>query len=246
MATRRKEEERAGSGSLATTQPSRSGMQGLQPFGFGPFSLLQRMFNDMERLTDLVSGGQQMSSGGGRQGALALWTPRIDVVRRDDRLVVRADLPGISPDEVSVELRNNALIIEGQRTEESEDDSGDVYRMERVSGAFRRIIELPQGIDPSATEARFENGVLEIKVQLPRDEQRGHRIQIQSQGGRQMGTGSTGTGSMGTGSSGASEGGQSGRGGAQASADAQQGGAGPVGAQAGADGGSPGRDDARR
>jgi HSP20 family protein len=106
--------------------------------------------------------------------------PQVDVAQRDDRLVVRADLPGLGLDDIQVAILDNALVIEGERRAESEEDEGDIYRAERVYGRFRRVIPLPRGTTAEDAEARFVNGVLEVSLRLPKQpEERGERIQVQ-------------------------------------------------------------------
>jgi HSP20 family protein len=126
---------------------------------------------------------QQQSRGGGA-GALA-WIPDIDVTRRDDRLVVRADLPGLAPDEIRVIVEDDAIILEGERQSENVRDEGDVWQAERTYGRFRRVIPLPDGAKPETAEARFENGVLEIGVQVS-DSQAGRRRNVEIKSGDQQ------------------------------------------------------------
>lgn len=101
------------------------------------------------------------------------WTPTMDLVREEDRLVLRADLPGIKPDEVKVEVDEDVLTISGEHREEKEEkEKGKYLRRERSYGSFYRSMSLPAGVDPEAIEATTEDGVLEVVIPLPKAEER--------------------------------------------------------------------------
>jgi HSP20 family protein len=126
-------------------------------FGWTPASMMRRMLDDMERVfeRDFFAGARRVP---------AYWAPRIDVAYRDDKIIVSADLPGVSRDQIEVTTEDNCLVIEGERPQPSEE--AELWRAERSYGRFRRVIALPEGIDPDKVSARFENGVLEIAVPL--------------------------------------------------------------------------------
>src|ERR1700745_3002630 len=90
------------------------------------------------------------------------WVPAMDLVEADGEFVLRADLPGLSEDDVNVELEDNVLTISGERRSEREDRHEGYYRIERSSGSFRRSLTLPEGVDPGAVKATFDRGVLEV------------------------------------------------------------------------------------
>jgi HSP20 family protein len=102
--------------------------------------------------------------GEGRDGA---WLPAVDVSRDAGNLVIKADLPGVSPDDVTIEVDGDMLRVSGAHEETTEDKREDYLRRERRYGAFYRAIQLPPGVDPDAIEARTRDGVLEITVPLP-------------------------------------------------------------------------------
>ena len=81
--------------------------------------------------------------------------------------MLRADLPGVSEADISVELDNNVLSISGERKSEHTDRNGGYYRVERTSGSFRRSVRLPEGVDGDAITATFDQGVLEVSVPKP-------------------------------------------------------------------------------
>ena len=94
----------------------------------------------------------------------------MDLIEEDDDFVLRADLPGVDEDAVTVELEDNVLTIAGYRKSEHEDRKDGYYRIERASGAFSRSLTLPEGTDPETINANFKKGVLEVRV--PKPEQR--------------------------------------------------------------------------
>src|SRR3981081_1896343 len=94
-------------------------------------------------------------TGAGNGRALRRWVPAMDLVEEGDHFVLRADLPGVSENEVNVELEDHVLTISGERTSEDEERKEGYYRLERASGRFSRSLTLPEGIDPEGVEAKF-------------------------------------------------------------------------------------------
>ncbi len=99
-----------------------------------------------------------------RQG---VWMPEIEVLTEGERLIVRADLPGIRPEDVKVEVTEEQLVIKGERKRVEEEKKEGYYRSERVYGAFERVIPLPEGAIYDGAKAAFTNGVLEVTVPVP-------------------------------------------------------------------------------
>jgi len=165
--------------------------QGLSfgPLGFGgvsPFSLMRRMLEDMDRMFEGLGSARLEGSTTG--GFAPIWSPAIDVIEREGRFVVRADVPGLSPDDIRLEIRDGALVLEGERRKEIEVEGKEgVYRSERMYGRFSRVIPLPEAADLDKAAARFENGVLEIEIPLRQDAQR-RRIEIQGSSKSQEGS----------------------------------------------------------
>jgi HSP20 family protein len=98
------------------------------------------------------------------------WVPAMDLVEHDDHFVLTADLPGVTQEDVSIEVQADVLTISGERKTSQESSGTGYYRLERSTGAFSRTLTLPEGVDPEAVEASFANGVLEIRI--PKPEQR--------------------------------------------------------------------------
>src|SRR5262249_29615588 len=92
------------------------------------------------------------------------WSPRVDILRREGHFLVRADLPGLTKDDVKVDVTNDTLTIRGERKQErKEEREGHAYS-ECTYGSFYRAIPLPEGADASKATAEFRNGVLEIAM----------------------------------------------------------------------------------
>jgi len=102
-----------------------------------------------------------------RLGREEQWPPDIDAFEREGQIVVRADLPGMKPEEIEVSVEADALVIRGRREAEKEVKEEDYYCCERTAGEFARAISLPEGVDPDSVEAHYDNGVLEVKIKRP-------------------------------------------------------------------------------
>ncbi|MCY1042882.1 Hsp20/alpha crystallin family protein [Corallococcus sp. bb12-1] len=130
----------------------------------------------MEQLFADYGLGRSLRSGGDVE--FGPWSPRVDILERDGNLLVRADLPGMKQDDIRVEVLDDLLILEGERSFEQEEEQGDIWRMERGFGSFLRTLPLPEGIDADTVQARFENGVLEVSMKLPQIRAQGRRIEV--------------------------------------------------------------------
>ncbi|MCW2973118.1 MAG: Hsp20/alpha crystallin family protein [Thermoleophilia bacterium] len=95
------------------------------------------------------------------------WSPAFDISEEGDQFVVRADLPGLSQDDVVVELQDRRLTVSGERRQERREEHASFIRMERGYGSFTRTLTLPKGVDAEAIEAAFEHGVLELRIPKP-------------------------------------------------------------------------------
>jgi len=169
-------------GQLATERPSRGMRRGEIS---SPFSMMSRFMEDMDRLlSGFGLGGFPTLFRPFEEetiGALApaAWSPAIETFERDGRLVVRADLPGLKPEDVKVEVTGDELVISGERTENKEETRGGRRYSERRYGSFERRFTLPEGCDPENVEASFENGVLEVSLAAPqREKPRTRKVQI--------------------------------------------------------------------
>lgn len=92
------------------------------------------------------------------------WLPEVDVTEEKDRILIRADLPGMNEEDIHVEVSQGVLTISGERKREIEHKEGKVYRSERSYGSFLRSFTLPAGVDAARVRAAHKNGVLEVSL----------------------------------------------------------------------------------
>jgi HSP20 family protein len=191
-----------GGGSQNWQQPSGSSLQtrrtspssspygyGVGPYGGyggGPFSMMRRISDEMDRLFENFGLGRsffpsefgQGAQSGGQQGGSSLWSPHVEVAEREGKIVISADLPGIKKEDVNVEVNPDSVVIQGQRQQEKTSNEPGYFHSERSYGSFYRTIPLPEGTDPESATATFRDGVLQIEVQAPKQQQRGRTLEI--------------------------------------------------------------------
>ncbi|WP_205699057.1 Hsp20/alpha crystallin family protein [Conexibacter sp. SYSU D00693] len=108
------------------------------------------------------------ATGNGDGGGARRWVPAMDLVETADHLVLRADLPGMSEGDVSLEVEDRVLTLSGERQAEHEDRREGYVRVERATGRFSRSLTLPEGVDADAISATFDRGVLEVRIPKPK------------------------------------------------------------------------------
>jgi HSP20 family protein len=106
---------------------------------------------------------------GGNGPSLRRWVPAMDLVETEDHFILRADLPGLTDKDVSIELEDNVLTVSGERQAEHEETKQGYFRVERATGRFSRSLTLPEGVDAESVQASFENGVLEVRIPKPEE-----------------------------------------------------------------------------
>ncbi len=92
------------------------------------------------------------------------WAPAVDILEKEQELLLRADLPGVDPKDVDISVQNNTLTLRGERKFESDLKEDNFHRVERVYGSFVRSFSLPQSVDTDKVEADYRNGVLEVRL----------------------------------------------------------------------------------
>jgi HSP20 family protein len=133
--------------------------------GFDPFLEMRRLQQEMnQRLAGLNTAAAQEF-------------PPINLWVGEDSVAVTAEMPGISPDEVDLTVRENTLTVKGERKPQVEDEKLAWHRRERAYGSFTRTVQLPFRVDPQQVEANFANGMLEVELHRPEGD-RPKKIQI--------------------------------------------------------------------
>ncbi len=127
--------------------------------GFPSISSLQ---SEMNHMFDRFFKGWDLSGLGAETGT---WLPPIDLAETNDKVVVKAEIPGIDPKEIDISIQGDTLSVKGEKKEEKEEKGGNYYRMERRYGSFSRSIDLPASVDTNKVSAEYKNGVLEITLQ---------------------------------------------------------------------------------
>ena len=148
-----------------------------------PVRELSSLQSEMNRLFNTFFDSPTTTPPGGNGGSVRRWLPAMDLVETDTHFVLRADLPGLSDEDVAIELEDNVLTVTGERKAEHEDKREGFYRMERSFGQFRRSLTLPEGVDADAIEAHFDKGVLEVRIPKP-EERKPRRVAIHVGEGR--------------------------------------------------------------
>jgi HSP20 family protein len=147
-------------------------------FTLSPITLMRRFTEDIDRAFGLSTGRGRSSSDLDVSTDDFTWTPTIEVRQQGDNLVIHADLPGLSENDVSVEVTDDGLVIQGERRREQTVEDGGIIRSERVYGRFYRLIPLPDDAKVEDAKANFQNGVLEITVPVPQSERQNRQIPV--------------------------------------------------------------------
>ena len=145
-----------------------------------PMRELENIQQRMDEMLDRLTG--RFFSPEGRERSVwgaEMWAPSIESHLENGNLVVKADLPGIDPKEVSISVTGNQLTIEGERKQEKKEEKKDYFYRELAYGKFSRTMTLPQGVDADKVKANYKNGVLEITMPAPK-ELTSKKIQIEA------------------------------------------------------------------
>ncbi|MDM7459038.1 MAG: Hsp20/alpha crystallin family protein [Paracoccus sp. (in: a-proteobacteria)] len=128
-----------------------------------PFALMRRLSEDLDR----------MAVGGTRA------FPALNVWHNDEAAAITAELPGVEPGDIDIQVKENVLMLSGERKAPELPEGATWHRRERAFGRFTRAIRLPFRVDPDKVEARFADGVLRVAVGRP-DEDKPRRIEIKA------------------------------------------------------------------
>jgi HSP20 family protein len=147
-------------------------------FTMSPITLMRRFAEDLDRVFSGTTGN--IARGGAERDFT--WMPAVEVRQSGNNLVIHADLPGLTENDVKVEVTDEGLALEGERKQEHSSEEAGWHRSERVYGRFYRLIPLPDGAKVDEAKADFKNGVLEINVPLAESERKRRQIPISSSG----------------------------------------------------------------
>ena len=143
---------------------------------YEPWGLLNQLHGEVDRLFNTRMGRY---GDDGDQLATSDWVPAVDIKEEDDRFVIHADVPGVDPKDIEVNMEDGVLSIKGERQSERTDEREGYKRVERVRGSFFRRFSLPDTANADAISARSKNGVLEVVI--PKQEKvLPKRIQVES------------------------------------------------------------------
>jgi HSP20 family protein len=128
---------------------------------WNPLRDFMSLRDEMNRLVNEFTG---QGGGEGEMWRAGSWSPAVDIYETDDTLIVKAELPGFSKEDVNIEIRDNALLLRGSRKREAEVKEENYHRMERSYGGFQRSFLLPTTIDQEKVTASYKDGVLELRL----------------------------------------------------------------------------------
>lgn len=122
--------------------------------GWDPWRELEQLQREVDRLFRSRTAGRTQSPE----------VPAVNLWRGEGGAVLTAELPGLDPNELDVTVEGNTVTIRGNRPQEQLDEGARYHRQERASGRFARALELPFRVDPQKTEAKYERGVLTVRL----------------------------------------------------------------------------------
>jgi HSP20 family protein len=133
-----------------------------------PFGFLRRFSEDVDRMFESFLGVRRpLAPVPARLTPEAVWAPAIEMLEKNGQLIVRAELPGLTKEDVEIEITEDMLTLKGERREEKEEKGEGFYRTERCYGSFFRTLPLPEGAETDKAKAAFHDGVLEIMMPAP-------------------------------------------------------------------------------
>lgn len=131
-------------------------------FDYDPFRELERIQRQMDRLSQSMAGAERFPR---RAGVY----PLLNISEDQNHYFVRAELPGVNPEDLEITIQDQQLVLRGQRQISTEEQNINYHRRERESGFFRRIIRLPGEVDPNKVEAACKDGILTITLAKPEE-----------------------------------------------------------------------------
>lgn len=151
MAKEDKKEDKA----IQTQRPQRA---------LSPFEDMDRWFNDMVHSGWMRPFRRDWPSWGELSATFEGRMPKVDVIERDEEVIVRAEVAGVDKKDLDVSVTENSVTIKGETSHESKEEEGDYHRTEISRGSFSRTVALPCEVESEKAAAKFNNGVLELKL----------------------------------------------------------------------------------
>ncbi|MCX7738049.1 MAG: Hsp20/alpha crystallin family protein [Hydrogenothermaceae bacterium] len=127
-------------------------------FALSPLRELARLENEINRLFKELVPEEKF------EAQVTVWSPRVDMYEKDNNLIVEAEIPGATKENIEVKVKDNSIIIKGEVKREEEKKEENYYRSERFYGKFERILPLPTDVKLEEAKASFENGILKLNI----------------------------------------------------------------------------------
>ena len=124
----------------------------------------REMSSLQERMNRLMSDFRTRSSWSEEEMAQGAWVPSVDIYETKESIVLNVELPGVSKEDMSLEVKDNTLTIKGEKKLEKDVKEENYHRMERTYGSFMRMFTLPNTVQQEKVKAKFRDGVLEIMI----------------------------------------------------------------------------------
>lgn len=138
-------------------------------FGFPLFQRLSRELDEMFNNFGIAKFTEPVPTA---------WTPDVEMFTKNNELIVRADIPGLKKEDITIEVTEDALVLKGERKFEKEEKKEGFYRAERTYGSFYRSLPLPEGVKIDLAKAVVHDGVLEITVPMTKVEAKTKKLEI--------------------------------------------------------------------
>ena len=150
-----KEEKEQGKQEVQKVEPART---------LSPFEEMERLFEGYFPRGWMRPFNWERPSWGELGAPFEGKTPRVDIVDRDNELVVKAELPGVDKKDLDISMTENTVTIKGSTSHEEKEEKGDYYRSEMSRGSYSRTLALPSDVEADKAKAKFKDGVLELTL----------------------------------------------------------------------------------
>ena len=131
------------------------------------FNPLREMETFSGRFNRLFTGSFSPTVRLHEESGLQDWIPVVDIYDKDEKVFIKAELPGVDKKDIHVDIKDGTLTFSGERSNGNETEEGNFYRKERAYGKFQRSFTLPEGLNPEKIDADYKDGVLKIEISKP-------------------------------------------------------------------------------